>query len=169
MSTIDRYYETMAQNNSSSTYGAGWSNDRHDSSGGRSIVFRNPSNGDVREYRYSHVAYFFFGVIYLVYLGYLRVAGRPVLSLACPIGVYLLLRDLPSLATFGNLLIAVTAIICLVIHIYFLVKSPSKIVRELFVTGYAPVNEDERKALVLTDILSSGRIRSYSAAYEGDR
>lgn len=64
-----------------------------------------------------------------------------------------------------TLLYIAICLACFVIHIYFLVKNPSKIVRKLFVTGYAPASEDEWKTLSSSDILSSGQIRFYGAAY----
>lgn len=133
-------------------------------------IFRNPGNGDLREYSYSYIGFFFFGILYLLYKNRSRAAARVAvaeLAVAALCGVASRLPLLSPVLDFGpgGFGPVVLSLAALAVHVWFLLKNPEYILRDLFISGYSPADEEGWEALEDDGTLTDDQIESYRDAH----
>lgn len=147
------------------------------------IMFRNPKTGELRVYSYSSVAFFFFGAVYLGYKGWWREAARMVAGLLLWFALCYVMAMLLMLASiavqplalvsqmlyvddsYGGTFGFLTYVGLLVVYIWFLIRMPNLIIKDLFASGFAPRSDDDWKLLKSIDALANSQLSSYEQAW----
>ncbi|MBS5450431.1 MAG: hypothetical protein KHZ24_04365 [Coriobacteriia bacterium] len=150
------------------------------------VEFRNPVNGDMREWAFSpvgsRVAFLLAGPLYLLWKGAVRAAVRLVLMLLCAAAacwvaagvlrtalVYPLwvLSSLLFYTSSGGAveLGPLTYAVLIAVHVWFTAKLPGILARDLFVSGYAPSSDVGWRVLGSLGIFEGRQLDSYYEAY----
>lgn len=152
------------------------------------IEFRNPANGDIRDWAFSpvgsRVAFFLLASVYLLWKGAVRTAVRLVLMLICVaatcwaaawflrlIPITYFLADLFVLENYRTGEVQPGLLFCaaeIALYVWFIVKLPRLLARDLFMSGYAPSGEEGWERLRAERVFGTRRLSSYREAYAGD-